>query len=77
MEDDLGRDVPEGDGVVVRPGAEPRRIRHAPAGFVRGKSQTLKQVLRVERRSGGEGSGMPFEVEQFIKAYEAWLELQP
>ena len=39
--------------------------------------QTLKQVLRVERRSGGEGSGMPFEVEQFIKAYEAWLELQP
>lgn len=39
--------------------------------------QTLKQVLRVERRSGGEGSGMPFEVEAFIKAYEAWLELQP
>ena len=39
--------------------------------------QALKQVLRVERRAGGEGSGMPFEVEQFIKAYEAWLELQP
>jgi hypothetical protein len=39
--------------------------------------QTLKQTLRIERRAGGEGSGLPFEVEQFIKAYEAWLEQQP
>lgn len=39
--------------------------------------QTLKQTLRIERRSGGEGSGLPFEVEEFLKAYEAWRAQQP
>ena len=35
--------------------------------------QTYKQTLRVERRSGGDASAFPFEVEQMLNAYEEWL----
>ncbi|MBP7549717.1 MAG: hypothetical protein KA761_05480 [Gemmatimonadaceae bacterium] len=35
--------------------------------------QTMKQVLRVERRAGGDSSGFPFEVEEMIKAYDRYL----
>ena len=35
--------------------------------------QTYRQTLRVERRSGGDASAFPFEVEQLWNAYEKWL----
>ena len=34
------------------------------------------QTLRVERMTGGEGSGFPFEVELMMKEYERWLRRQ-
>ena len=36
--------------------------------------QTYRQTLRVERMAGGEGSGLPFELEEMLKAYERWLD---
>ncbi len=38
--------------------------------------QSYKQTLRVERRSGGGGSGFPFEVEEMLNAYDKWLRKQ-
>ena len=38
--------------------------------------QTHRQTLRVERMTGGEGSGFPFEVELMMKEYERWLRRQ-
>ena len=35
--------------------------------------QTLRQMLRVERRAGGEQSGFPFELQEMMNAYEEWL----
>jgi photosystem II stability/assembly factor-like uncharacterized protein len=33
---------------------------------------TTRQKLRVERLSGGDSSGFPFEVEEMLQAYEEW-----
>lgn len=35
--------------------------------------QTMKQVLRVERRSGGESSGFPFELAAMLDAFDEWM----
>ena len=35
--------------------------------------QTIRQTLRVERLSGGDSGGFPFEVEEMLKAFEEWL----
>lgn len=38
--------------------------------------QTYRQTLRVERRVGGAGSGLPFEVEEMLREYNRWLRAQ-
>jgi hypothetical protein len=37
---------------------------------------THRQTLRVERVTGGDTSGFPFEVEEMLKWYERWLRQQ-
>lgn len=38
--------------------------------------QTYRQTLRVERATGGETAGFPFEVEEMMKWYGRWLRQQ-
>lgn len=57
-----------GGGAFVEPGDYLVSIKVGDA--------VLKQTLRVERASGGGGSGLPFEMEELEKAYNRWLRRQ-